>query len=67
MGIRPNRAILDTSHKMTFCDTAQSVHKQVRLPRSWPAAEAAAPCGDFRLRMKCGLDLLTESLSHFDP
>jgi hypothetical protein len=33
----------------------------------WPAAEAAAPCGDFRLRMKCGLDLLTESLSHFDP
>ena len=33
----------------------------------WPAAEAAAPCGDFRLRTKCGLDLLTESLSHFDP
>ena len=32
MGIRLNRAILDTSHKMTFCDTAQSVHKQVRLP-----------------------------------
>ena len=30
---------------------------------AWPATEAAAPCGDFRWRMKCGLDMLTESLS----
>jgi len=34
---------------------------------AWPAAEATAPCGDFRWRMKCGLDLLTESLSRFGP
>jgi len=40
---------------------------QAIFTRPGPTAEAAAPCGDFRLRMKCGLDLLTESLSHFDP
>src|SRR4249919_1490250 len=38
---------------------------QAIFTRPGPAAEAAAPCGDFSLRMKCGLDLLTESISHF--
>ena len=40
---------------------------QAIFTRPGPAAEAAAPCGDFRWRMKCGLDLLDSSLSHFDP